>query len=290
MRILLLGASGQVGSILYNALRHHAHDVVGTSRRPSGGLFQFDPLKDDWVVLGKADVLINCVGQIDAPTARSFDRVHVGFTERILQNRERMGNPFVIQVSALGASAHHKTDFLRTKGVADDLLLAQPDTAVVRPSIVCTHRTMLLRKMLMLENWSRYTAGVIPVPDGFLRTRLQPVMPQDLADLIHTLCQTRPNGLFNIAGAEVFTFRDIVRMMEKARNRRLMFIEFPRLIADIVIGQFVSNLWPMVVGYQQYALLFEDNVADTTQAEGILGRRMMSTRAFFETELFHAND
>lgn len=289
MKIVLLGASGQIGSLLYHALKP-GHHVVGTSRGPLTGLMQFDPLQDDWSALGKAEILINAVGQIDASDTHSFHRVHAGLTERILQNRERIGTPFIIQISALGASPLHKTDFLRTKGVADDLLLSQFGTAIIRPSIVCTHRTMLVRKMLMLERISRYTGGVIPVPDGFLQTRLQPVMPEDLTDLVHAVCEKQPNGIVNVAGAEVFAFRDIIRIMEQTRNRRFTFMNFPRAIGDVVVGQFVSRLWPKVIGYEQYQLLFEDNIADITRAEGILGRPMRTTRAFFEMELSHANN
>ena len=145
MRIVVLGASGQIGSVIYNGLKDR-HVVLGTSRKASADCVRFDPFQDNWHVLGTVDVLINCIGQIEATSSSSFHHIHVDLTKRIIAHRQQIGNPTILQISALGASAAHNVEFLRTKGIADDLLLQHAETAVIRPSIVCTHRTMIVRK------------------------------------------------------------------------------------------------------------------------------------------------
>jgi len=289
MRIIVLGASGQIGSVICSGLRK-THQVIGTSRKPSAKLIPFDPFQDDWSSLGKAEVVINCVGQIRATSSSSFHRIHLEMTKRIIEGRPLIGNPALIQISALGASAEHKADFLRTKGLADDFLLQHPQTTVVRPSIVCTHGTMIVRKMLMLSNIGRFLFGLLPVPKGFLQTRIQPIMPQDLVDTVRALCDDHGHRVVNAVGPDPITFKQIITMLIEIRNQKLRLIEVPKTVTDLIVKNFVSLAIPKVMNSQQYQLLFEDNVADTQMVKQILGRPLMSTKAFFAEEFRYAGN
>lgn len=289
MRIIVLGASGQIGSVLYDGLKKR-HQVIGTSRKPSANFVRFDPFQDDWSFLGKADVLVNCVGQIEATSSSSFHHIHVELTKRIIESRLTIGNPRIIQISALGASANHKVEFLRTKGVADDFLVQHPDTTVVRPSIVCTHRTMIVRKMLMLTNIGRFLLGHIPVPNGFLKTRIQPILPQDLVDLVEKLCHDHGHRIVNAVGPELLSFHEIITMVFEAKNQKIRLVEIPKAVTDIMVNTFVSRALPRVINSQQYQLLFEDNVGDTKIVREVLGRPLMSTRQFFKGEFSYAGN
>lgn len=289
MKITVLGATGQIGSVIYNGLKY-THDVVGTSRKASDNFLQFDPFRDDWRVLGKTDVLINCVGQIEASNVSSFHHIHVELTKCIIAHRQQVGNPAIIQMSALGASAEHNVEFLRTKGVADDLLLQYPDTVIIRPSIVCTHRTMIVKKMIMLSKLGRLLLGVVPVPEGFLKTRIQPVMPQDLTDIVGKTCFDRGERIVHAVGPEAISFREIIGIMMEVRNQKLRMIEVSKRLSDAFMICFVSRVFPDIVNTQQYQLLFEDNIADARIAQQILARPLMSVRQFFTNELTYAAD
>lgn len=289
MRIVVLGASGQIGSVIYDGLEK-THQVIGTSRKASAKFIRFDPFQDDWPLLGKADVLINCVGQIEATSSSSFYRIHVELTKRIIEGRQIIGNPAIIQISALGASTKHKVEFLRTKGLADDILLQHPHTTVVRPSIVCTHRTMIVRKMLMLSNIGRFSFGLLPVPKGFLQTRIQPIMPQDLVDSVRALCDDHAHRLVNAVGPDPINFSQIIAMLIETRDQKLRFIEVSKTVTDLIVKNFVSLAMPKVVNSQQYQLLFEDNVADAQMVKQILGRPLMSTKGFFVNEFRYAGN
>jgi nucleoside-diphosphate-sugar epimerase len=275
--------------VIYDGVRNH-HEVVGTSRKHSTKYIQFDPFRDDWSLLGKGDVLVNCVGQIEATRASSFYHIHVDLTKLIIKNRGAIGNPKIIHVSALGASKNHKVEFLRTKGVGDDLLLQYPDTVVVRPSIVCTHRTMIIKKMLMLNRIARYTRGVVILPKGFLKTRIQPVMPQDLIDVVLALCTCMESErIVNVVGPLPLSFREIITMMFE-RDKKFRVLEIPKIITDAVVICFISVFFPGVVNSQQYQLLFSDNVADKREVEKILQRPLLSPERFFINEFMYATD
>jgi uncharacterized protein YbjT (DUF2867 family) len=287
MKIVVLGATGQIGSVIYNGLKPR-HEAIGTSRKRRSDTVQFDPFHDDWSLLGKTDVLINCVGQIEVSQKNSLDRVHIELAKRIIQNRPLLGGPVIIQISALGASAHHKGAFLKTKGIADDLLLQEGCTMVIRPSIVCTHRTMIVKKMLMLSGIGRFLFGVVPIPAGFLLTKIQPVMPQDLLEIVERMCHETTPQILNAVGPDLITFKDILQIMGKSRNQSLKLVEVPRIAADIIVRNIVSPLCPQIINWQQYELLFEDNIADAKAAEEILRRPLASTHEFFKKEFTNA--
>lgn len=290
MKITVLGATGQIGSVIHNGLRNR-QDIVGTSRKPGAKCIQFDPFRDNWSLLDKTDVLINCVGQIEATKNSSFYDVHIGLTKLIIKNRELIGNPRIIQLSALGASTRHEVEFLRTKGIADDLLLQYPDTIVVRPSIVCTHQTMIVKKMLMLNRMSRLTRGIVLVPKGFLQTRIQPVMPEDLVGVIHSLCGSiKPQKGVDLVGPQPLSFKEIVTMMFKTRDMNLRLIEIPKIICDAAVICCISVFFPKVINSQQYQLLFADNVADSFEIEKMLHRPLLSPLPFFINEFNNARN
>ena len=288
MRIVVLGASGQIGSVIYDALKRH-HNVVGTSRKESGELIQFDPFQDTWSALGKSDIFINCVGQIEAAPGSSFYKIHLELTKLIVLNRLAIGNPRIIQISALGAAANHKVEFLKTKGMADDYLLQHSNTVVVKPSIVCTHRTMIVQKMLMLLKISKYTQGLVFAPKGFLNSKIQPVMPQDLAALVATLCMTQylPK-VVNVVGPERLSFHQIINFMFQTKQESYRLIQVPKFLTDVLVKYVVSLLFPKVITSQQYQLLFDDNIANAAPAERILGTPLTPTKQFFINEFSYA--
>lgn len=283
MKIIVLGASGQLGSVISNGLKA-THEVEGTSRKVSDRYIQFDPFSDGWSSLGKPDVLINCVGQIQSTTRNSFYHIHVELTKQILAHRRQIGNPRIIQVSALGASSEHPVEFLKTKGIADDLLLQHPNTAVIRPSIVCTPRTLIVRKMIMLSKLGRLLFGAIPVPKGFLQTRIQPIMPEDLVELVEKTCHDHDVKVLDAVGPEAITFLDMIKVMLKCRGQKLRLIEISKKTTDLILKKLLSVVLPKVINAQQYQLLFLDNIGSVARGKQMLGRSPASTREFFQHE------
>ena len=178
---LLLGASGKIGLEIRKAFAANdtRHSLICCSRGiwkgevlPGETWLQFDPFSDQWLSLGKLDVVINAIGAISESKEMSFERIHGGVTSAILKHHAAVGNSRIVQISALGADAASSLGFLRTKGQADDLLLQEDDTVVLRPSIVCTPDTMLSQKLRKLLTIARFGLGKLLVPNGFPHTRV----------------------------------------------------------------------------------------------------------------------
>lgn len=286
MRIILLGASGQIGSELYKELRSNASfEVIGTSRRSYGRYFQFDPFTDDWSVLGKADVLINSVGQIEAKGSMSFEKVHCELTQLIVKNRALLGNPRVIQISVLGANKESPAEFMHTKAMADEYLLQFKNTVVVRPSIVCTPNTVMVQKLKMMYTLSQLTFGYAIVPKNFPDYKFQPVLVSDLAVIVSRLCITEyPPKMINVVGPEAFSYREVMEILFRRKGKKLKLLQMPKGISDLLVKGIVSTLFPSVINKQQYHLVFQHNIADKSDSEKYLGHPLSSTIDFWIKE------
>jgi uncharacterized protein YbjT (DUF2867 family) len=286
-RIIILGASGQAGRwIFQDLLKCKDFIVEGTSRSGGNNLLKFDPFIDDLSVLGKADVLINCIGIINEISGFTFEKIHKGTTELILKNRAALGFPVIIQISALGASPGHHVSFLRTKGQADESLLTESDTYVIRPSVLCTPGTMLVQKIRMMGKISRMLSGVLPVPAGFADHKVQPVMPDDLSSLIEKIVRKRPVcKIIDTGGSRVFSYRELVEIYSQQQNLKIRIAEFPEKLIRYVVKNIIAPLFSRIINNEQYDLLFTDNVADTVIAEEILGRQLQSSENFWRKEL-----
>jgi len=174
--------------------------------------------------------------------------------------------------------------------MADDILLQHPNPAVVRPSIVCTHHTMIVKKMFMLADVSRFFFGVVPVPMGFLKTRIQPIMPLDLVDLVQHVCVSGDRKIVDAVGPEILSFREIIQILSESVKRSFKIIEVPRMVSDLVVKNILSRLCPGIINTQQYQLLFHDNVADAMPCRQFHGKKLTSTREFFEQEFRQLNE
>jgi nucleoside-diphosphate-sugar epimerase len=283
MKIIILGARGQIGSLLFNSLRTH-HEVIGTSRKSSDGYIVFDPFRDDWVALGQADVLINCIGQIEATASMGYQKIHIGLAELILKNIKSLGNPRIVQISALGASANHPVEFLRTKGIADDRLLRHPNIIVIRPSIVCSTNTMIIQKMRLLIKIARITRLLV-IPKGFLETKIQPILPQDLVDIVQHCLVENQLTILPAVGPDPLSFHEILDMMMNKSEKRFRIVKMSRTVFDPLVMHIIRRILPHLINSQQYRLLFEDNIADVTPSQHLLKRPLNSTIPFFTNAL-----
>lgn len=290
----MLGANGQLGTpVLKRLLQDYPQaQVVGCVRSESmasvpGGsnyaqhLLPFNPFTDEWTRLGKVDVLVNCIGIIRETAALDFVQAHIGLTELMLQHRELLGNPRLIQLSALGAALGSPSRFLNTKAQADMQLLKHENVVVVRPSIVCTPNTMLSRKLQMLKKLCRLTFGVLPFPERLLHTKLQPVMVEDVAELISLLClQNSHAGIIEVGGPKAYTLQQLIAMVPTCTK----VIPVPHTLFEAILPV-VTTLFPALLDKEQLLLLRQDNTADNSISERVLGRKMADTAPFWMEEL-----
>lgn len=212
-RVLILGASGMIGTAVQQALQNNPHwqAVPATHRNLSGYVqvpYEVLDAPELWaLVLRLHDVqaVVNCVG-IWNGSRETFERVQYDVPVALFRACEAEGIR-VVHVSALGFSPESELPYASTKARADRYLLEHcPDTGnVVYPSLVFGST----------GNSSRFFMNLAALPiqaDFDFQANLQPVHVDDVAkavvDALNGRCESpvvEVAGTHRISAAEYFT-------------------------------------------------------------------------------------
>ena len=150
MRVLVLGATGLIGSAVTARLAAAGHEVVGltrtrdaAARRVPVARWIVADLRDvreprDWLPhLQDIDAVVNCAGTLQDSVRDSTAKVHRDAPAALWRACEQAGVRRVIHFSAIGVDRGGVTDFSRSKKAGDDALEATTlDWVILRPSVV----------------------------------------------------------------------------------------------------------------------------------------------------------
>lgn len=141
MRVLLLGASGLIGSAVAARLMARGDRVVGVSRRGGPGALKIDVAEigdaSEWTPhLSDIDAVVNCAGVLQDSATDSTD-VHSRAVALLAEACQRNGVRRFIHLSAVGVDRETPSEFSRSKRAGDDALMASDlDWVILRPSVV----------------------------------------------------------------------------------------------------------------------------------------------------------
>jgi uncharacterized protein YbjT (DUF2867 family) len=148
LRILLIGASGFIGSHVLAALIREGHQLRAIvrdprklqTRFPAVEIIEGDMNRDTseavWLPrLAGINTVINCAGVLHSRHGQSAAAVHAVAPIALFNAASKSGVKKIIQLSAVGTDA--ATEFARTKRAADEhLATLDVDWTILRPSIV----------------------------------------------------------------------------------------------------------------------------------------------------------
>ncbi len=150
MRILLLGATGLIGSAMAARFGADGHEVVGVTRSlgpeakrvPVARWVELDlrhvEAAEDWRthLLG-VDAVVNCAGALQSSLRDSTRAVHVDSAVALWRACEEAGIRRVVHISAMGVDRGAASEFSRSKAAGDAALEASGlDWVILRPSVV----------------------------------------------------------------------------------------------------------------------------------------------------------
>ena len=223
MRILLLGASGFIGSAILARLISEGHEVMALVRRagaadhlPASSVIQADIARatapEDWFPhLSGIDAVVNCAGVLQEGPGDSVAGVHHRGIDALFSACERAGVRRVIHFSAIGADAP-LTEFSRSKLAGDEALMARDlDWTILRPSVVVGSAAY---------GGSALFRGLAALPILPIARETGPLQIVSLDDVVETVVallrnSSPPREILEIAGPERLSFADVV-----ARYRR----------------------------------------------------------------------
>lgn len=148
-RVLVVGATGLIGSAVSARLRRDGHVVVGVARHvprvtPAflSRLVRLDISRatraEDWLpLLDDVDAVVNCAGALQDGPGERLAGVHVSGPAALFDACHQAGLRRVIHFSAMGVDRQQPSDFSRTKHQADEILKqSELDWVILRPSVV----------------------------------------------------------------------------------------------------------------------------------------------------------
>ena len=234
MRVLVLGASGLIGSSVAARLLAERHEVVAATRRqqPHENLLHAtavtidiararDPA--DWLPhLCAVDAVVNCAGVLQDGPGDSTTGVHRDGMAALFAACEQAGVRRLVHISALGVDRNPTTAFARTKLAGDELLMARNfDWVILRPSVIVGRPayggSALIRALAALP--------VLPRPPG-----TGPLAIVHLDDLVEAVAfflgpAAPTRVVLEIAGPRSWPLDDVIHLF----RRRLRLAPAPSL-------------------------------------------------------------
>ena len=246
--VLVVGGSGFIGRHLVASLAAAGLDVTVPSRRRERAkhlilLPTVDVVQADIMAAGALERLCsgkqavyNLVGVLHSRRGRrdqrgpndygpDFARFHVELPQAIVAACRNTGVRRLIHVSALGASPSGPSEYLRSKGIGEQAVLAAEDldVTVFRPSVVFGPEDQFLNQFACMARFLPVMA--VPCPEA----RFQPVYVGDVARALHfALDEPEARGkTFELCGPRVYTLKELVKWVCAVTGRQRLVVGLP---------------------------------------------------------------
>jgi len=266
-RICVIGGAGFIGRHIVAQLARAGHEVRVPSRYreeakrellmlPTVDVIEADVHDEPTLerLFAGCDAVINLVGILQGgrpakPYGPAFRRAHVELPGKIVTACRRAGVKRLLHMSALNAGEHAPSEYLRSKGAGEAVVLAAKDLAVTvfRPSVVFGPEDRFLNMFAKLQKWLPFVE--LGSPDA----RFQPVYVGDVAAcFVASLGDEASIGrVYELAGPKEYTLRELVAYAGRMSGH-------PRLIVGL--SDRMSMLQAFLMEFVPGQLLSRDNV------------------------------
>ena len=252
--VLVVGGSGFIGRHLVAALAARGLRVVVPSRRrerakhlillPTVEVLDADVLAPGVLerLAGRCQAVVNLVGILHSRRGRrdergpndygpDFARVHVELPQAIVAACRATGAKRLLHLSALGAHADAPSEYLRSKAIGEQAVLAAEDldTTVFRPSVVFGPEDRFLNQFALLSRLTPVLA--VPCPEA----RFQPVYVGDVvrAMLASLEDPEASRTAFELCGPRAYTLKELVAAVCRITGRGRLIVGLPDLASRL---------------------------------------------------------
>ena len=272
-KVLIFGASGQIGRHLIRKLTKNNYTVTAITRNShqkgyilktqanagylnivEASIFDEDKIRS---LIKNVDICINLIGILyEKNKANSFENVHSNFPYLISKISTENNLKQLIHLSALGIENSIDSKYANSKLQGEKNIKKNYQKALIlRPSIVYSvddnFTTSFMSLLGLLPFFPLYYNG---------RTKFSPIHCSDLAEIIYYAINKNINSLtLECIGPEVISFKEILERLLKLINKKRLLVPVPLTVAKLsaIFFQFFPS--PLIT-LDQIRLLKYDNV------------------------------
>jgi len=221
VKLCVIGGTGFVGTYLITKLVSLGHSVKVITRRPERhrhlrSLPAVKMVNIDFFgnkILERQidgyDVVINLAGVLNPDGKNTFSLVHEKVVTRVADAAKAVSTPRLLHMSALNADEKAASEYLRSKGRAQKIVLQTEGTHVTTfsPSVIFGAGDSFFNRFAQL-------LGMMPVffPLACANTRFAPIYIGDVSDaFINSINNSKTYGKnYDLCGPESFSLRELV--------------------------------------------------------------------------------
>jgi uncharacterized protein YbjT (DUF2867 family) len=236
--VLVTGASGLVGSHTCRELHRRGWTIRAIVRSPTKADERLAGIPVQTVLgdLRSSDAVRSAVHGVDAVVhlaaiaiekrGESYEDVNAAATIAVVEAARAQGVRRFVHMSQNGASSASPYRFLRSKGAAQDAVVASDlEWTVLRPSVIFGPEDEFVTVLARLV---RLSPVVYPLPGGGT-ARFQPVSVDDVARLIGVALE-RPDSVrqtYPVGGPAALTLRQMIERVLLAMHAQRVLIPVP---------------------------------------------------------------
>ena len=231
MKVLVIGSSGFLGRYVIEEFKKNGYETAefnGDARKK----------QDIEASIAGCQAIVNLVGIIRETKGKTFYDVHVLVVKNIIDVMKANGVKKIIHVSALGTKAgansmYHKTKYAGELHILDSKL----DYTILRPSFLFGKEDKSINYFIKFVRKGFF----IIFGDG--NYKLQPVYVGDVAKIIVDSIKNKKASkrIIEIGGNKQYSFNELIDVLARSRNKRIIKIHLPLLIARFmarIFGRF----------------------------------------------------
>jgi len=294
--ILVDGATGYIGSHLIHSLTKTRNDKtnirclvrknadasdVNFLETSGARIFRAD-LNDDGLdtVFSQVDVACHLIGSIALRKGETSTSLHIGQTERFVQQCLKARVKKIIMISACGADSKAESDYHRTKWQAERIVLDSGiPSLILRPSLVIgrisgnRNSKLIARLEYLIRN-----KKLVPLIAGG-NNKVQPIFIQDLVEAILASfdlvgISTNNDSIAELGGPEIITLRELVQRMMAKLNIVRSVLALPLPVASL--AAYLAQLTQVVpiISLDQIRIAKQDNICHNNKLELLIKRNL----------------
>lgn len=234
--ITVFGGSGFLGRHIVSALSEAGYRIRVAARHPDKADFSGLQRPPEMVsadvrdsesaerALRGASAAVNAVALYAETGGLDFESIHVRGAERLARCAREAGIRDLVHISGIGVDTESPSKYVRARARGElAVRRAFPEASILRPSVLFGPGDDFLSTLDLVSR-----LPVIPL-FGKGQTRLQPVHAADVAAAVR-VCATRSTcrgRIYELGGAQVASYREIVRAVLAERDRRRLLIPMP---------------------------------------------------------------